>query len=586
MFKLTKYLGGYKKYITWGPIFKALETASDVVTPMLMALVIDVGIANRDMPYIFIMCGVILFLNIISFCCTVVCQKCSSIAQTGICKDIRRDLFGHINTLSHAELDKFSTVTLTNRMVHDVDQVGLSVGMTIRNVSRAPFLLIGSLIMVCIIDIKLSSVFLIMAPIILFIVFFVMMRNSPRYSNLKVRLDDVTNIARDNLDSVRVVRAFNKQAYELERFDRSNKEFTRVNMQIAKSASLLQPLIALVVNFGIIAILWFGGIEVNLGVITTGNLIAFVNYLTTISSALVIIARLIIIYTRTGASIKRIKEVFETENTVKNAKRIADFTYEDAEGKIEFRKVNFSYANAKNVVNDLSVVVKPGQVLGIIGGTGSGKSSIVNLIPRFYDTRSGDVLIDDVNVRKIDLVELRKIVGIVPQNPVLFEGSLRENMQWRKEDATDAEIIKALKIAQAYDFVKELPDFLDHKVLRGGRNFSGGQRQRLTIARALVGNPKIIILDDSSSALDFATDANLRRAIATSLNSSTVILVSQRATSLMSADQIIVVDNGNVMGIGTHEELLKGCTVYQEIYYSQNQKEDDEPKKNKVGGVR
>ena len=586
MFKLTKYLGGYKKYITWGPIFKALETASDVVTPMLMALVIDVGIANRDMPYIFIMCGVILFLNIISFCCTVVCQKCSSIAQTGICKDIRRDLFGHINTLSHAELDKFSTVTLTNRMVHDVDQVGLSVGMTIRNVSRAPFLLIGSLIMVCIIDIKLSSVFLIMAPIILFIVFFVMMRNSPRYSNLKVRLDDVTNIARDNLDSVRVVRAFNKQAYELERFDRSNKEFTRVNMQIAKSASLLQPLIALVVNFGIIAILWFGGIEVNLGVITTGNLIAFVNYLTTISSALVIIARLIIIYTRTGASIKRIKEVFETENTVKNAKRIVDFTYEDAEGKIEFRKVNFSYANAKNVVNDLSVVVKPGQVLGIIGGTGSGKSSIVNLIPRFYDTRSGDVLIDDVNVRKIDLVELRKIVGIVPQNPVLFEGSLRENMQWRKEDATDAEIIKALKIAQAYDFVKELPDFLDHKVLRGGRNFSGGQRQRLTIARALVGNPKIIILDDSSSALDFATDANLRRAIATSLNSSTVILVSQRATSLMSADQIIVVDNGNVMGIGTHEELLKGCTVYQEIYYSQNQKEDDEPKKNKVGGVR
>ena len=585
MFKLTKYLGGYKKYITWGPIFKALETASDVVTPMLMALVIDVGIANRDTPYIYIMCGVILFLNIISFCCTVICQKCSSLAQTGICKDIRRDLFGHINTLSHAELDKFSTVTLTNRMVHDVDQVGLSVGMTIRNVSRAPFLLIGSLIMVCFIDIKLSSVFLIMAPIILFIVFFVMMRNSPRYSDLKLKLDDVTNIARDNLDSVRVVRAFNKQAYELERFDRSNKEFTRVNMQIAKSASLLQPLIALVVNFGIIAILWFGGIEVNLGIITTGNLVAFVNYLTTISSALVIIARLIIIYTRTGASIKRIKEVFETENTVKNAKRLADFTYEDAEGKIEFRKVNFSYANAKNVVNDLSVIVKPGQVLGIIGGTGSGKSSIVNLIPRFYDTKSGEVLIDDVNVRKIDLVELRKIVGIVPQNPVLFEGSLRENMQWRKEDASDAEIIKALKIAQAYDFVKDLPDFLDHKVLRGGRNFSGGQRQRLTIARALVGNPKIIILDDSSSALDFATDANLRRAIATSLNSSTVILVSQRATSLMSADQIIVVDNGNVMGIGTHDELLRGCTVYQEIYYSQNQK-DDESKNAKVGGVK
>ena len=584
MFKLRSYLGAYKKYIIGGPLFKALETAADVVTPMLMALVIDVGIANRDTGYIYMMCGIILLLNILSFGFTVICQKCSSLVQTGICKDIRRDMFNHINTLSHAELDKFSTVTLTNRMVHDVDQVGLSVGMTIRNVSRAPFLLIGSLIMVCFIDVKLSSVFLVMAPLILFIVFFVMLRNSPRYSELKVKLDDVTNIARDNLDSVRVVRAFNKQAYELERFDKSNKEFTRVNMQIAKSASLLQPLIALVVNFGIIAILWFGGVEVNLGFITTGNLVAFVNYLTTISSALVIIARLIIIYTRTGASLKRIGEVFATENTVYNAKRLADFTYDDAEGKIEFKKVNFSYTNAKNVVNDLSVVVNPGEVLGIIGGTGSGKSSVVNLIPRFYDTKNGEVLIDDINVRKIDLGELRKIVGIVPQNPVLFEGTLRENMQWRKEDATDAEIIKALKIAQAFDFVKDLPDFLEHKVVRGGRNFSGGQRQRLTIARALVGNPKIIILDDSSSALDFATDASLRRAIATNLNSSTVVLVSQRATSLMSADKIIVLDNGNVMGIGTHEELLKGCTVYQEIYYSQNQKEKD-TSKTKVGGV-
>lgn len=584
MFKLKRYLGIYKKYIVFGPIFKALEAASDVIIPMLMALVIDVGIANRDTSYILIVCGIILLLNAISICCAVVCQKCSSIAQTGVCRDIRRDMFDHINTLSHAEMDKFSTVTLTNRMVHDVDQVGLSIGMTIRNVSRAPFLLIGSIIMVCFINLKLASIFFIMSPIILFIVLFVMMRNAPKYTELKTRLDDVTNIARDNLDSVRVVRAFNKQTYELERFDRANKEFTAVNMRIAKSASLLQPLIALVVNFGIIAILWFGGVEVNLGTITTGNLVAFVNYLTTISSALVVIARLIIIYTRTGASTKRIREVFATNNSVYNAKRLADFTYADAEGKIEFKKVNFSYANAKNVVNDLSIVVNPGEVLGIIGGTGSGKSSIVNLIPRFYDCKSGEVLIDDVNVRKIKIEELRKIVGIVPQNPVLFEGTLRENMQWRKEDASDAEIVRALKIAQAYDFVKDLPDYLDHKVLRGGRNFSGGQRQRLTIARALVGNPKIIILDDSSSALDFATDANLRRAIATNLNSSTVILVSQRATSLMTADKIIVLDNGNVMGIGSHEELLKGCTVYQEIYYSQNQKEDPSPQ-SKIGGV-
>ena len=585
MFKLRKYLGNYKKYIVLGPIFKALETATDIITPFLMSLVIDVGIANHNNTYIYIMCGIILFLSMVSFACTVICQKCSALAQTGICRDVRRDLYGHINTLSHAELDKFSTVTLTNRMIHDVDQVGLSVGMTIRNVSRAPFLLIGSLIMVCIIDIKLSVVFWVMAPIILVIVFVIMMRNTPRYTTLKTRLDDVTNIARDNLDSVRVVRAFNKQTYELERFDKSNKEFTRVNMQIAKSAALLQPLIALVVNFGIIAILWFGGARVNVGEISTGNLVAFVNYLSTISMSLVVIARLIIIYTRTGASTKRIREVFETTNTVKNARRPADFCYDDAEGKIEFKKVNFSYANAKNVVNNLNVVVNPGEVLGVIGGTGSGKSSIVNLIPRFYDVQSGEVLIDNINVKKIDLVELRKIVGIVPQNPVLFEGTLRENMQWRKEDATDAEIIKALKIAQAYDFVKDLPDFLDHKVLRGGRNFSGGQRQRLTIARALVGNPKIIILDDSSSALDFATDANLRKAISTSLRLSTVVLVSQRATSLMSADKIVVVDNGNVMGVGNHDTLLKTCTVYQEIYYSQNQK-DEKSTKSITGGVK
>lgn len=581
MFKLKNYLGRYKRFMILGPIFKALETASDIITPFLMAMVIDTGIANNDKVYIYTVCGFILGLNILSFFFTVVCQKCSSLAQMGVCKDIRHDCFAHINTLSHAELDKFSTVTLTNRLVHDVDQIGTAIGMTIRNVARAPFLLIGSLIMVCTIDWKLALVFLVMSPLILLVVLSIMKKNTPRYAELKTKLDNVTNVARDNLDSVRVVRAFNKQSYETKRFDQSNKDFTKTNMDIAKTAALLQPLIALIVNFSIIAIIWFGGLEVKSGEITTGNLLAFINYLTTISTALVMIARLIIIYTRTGASLKRVGEVFATENTIKDAKNTSTLTYDTAEGKIEFKNVNFSYNNAKNVVNGLSITVGAGQILGVIGGTGSGKSSIVNLIPRFYDVTSGEVLIDDVNVKKIKLDELRKIVGIVPQNPVLFEGTLRENMQWRKEDATDEEIIKALKIAQAYDFVRELPDFLEHKVLRGGSNFSGGQRQRLTIARALVGNPKIIILDDSSSALDFATDAALRKAIGTSLYNSTVVLVSQRATALMNADNIIVVDNGNIMGIGSHEKLLKNCTVYQEIYYSQNPEEKPE---NKVGG--
>lgn len=578
MFKLRTYLGRYKRYLIWGPIFKALETASDIITPFLMAYVVDIGIANGDKPYVYKMCGLICLLNLLSFCFTVVCQKCSSLAQMGICKDIRRDMYAHINTLSHAELDKFSTVTLTNREIHDVDQVGLAVGMTIRNVARSPFLIIGSLTMVALIEIKLSLVFLIMAPLTLAVVLIIMNKNSPLYVDLKYKLDEVTNVARDNLDSVRVVRAFNKQNYEWKRFDKTNKGFTATNIKIAKVASLLQPLISLIVSLSIIAVLWFGGIEVNTGTITTGNLLAFISYLTTISAALVMLARMIIIYTRTGASKKRIAEVFNTQNTITDPKRESALTYDIAEGKIEFKDVNFSYNNAKNIINGLSVVVEPGQVLGVIGGTGSGKSSVVNLIPRFYDTTTGGVFIDDVNVKKINLKELRKIVGIVPQNPVLFEGTLRENMRWRKDDATDEEIIKALKIAQAYDFTSELPDFLSHRVLRGGSNFSGGQRQRLTIARALVGNPKIIILDDSSSALDYQTDANLRKAISVNLSTSTVVLVSQRATSLMGADKIVVLDNGDIVGIGTHDKLLKTCSVYQEIYYSQNP--DEKPKRN------
>ena len=572
MFKLGKYINNFKLQLIVGPIAKILETASDIITPFLMAIIIDVGIANNDLNTIYLYGGIILAITIVSFFFTLISQKCSAVAQAGISRDIRFDAFKQINTWSHGELDRFSTASLTNRLVHDVSQISMAVGMTMRNVTRAPLLLIGSFIMALTINLKLSLVFVIMMPIILFIVFKIMNKNTPLYSDLKIKLDDVTNITRDNLDSVRVVRAFNKQEYETQRFVKSNQAFTKVNLKIATYASLMHPLIMLVVNFSIIAILWIGGIQVNIGEMTTGNLLAFVNYLTSIAGSLVVIARLIIIYTRTGASIKRVDEIFRTENTIQNPLRPAHINYEKAKGKIEFRNVNFSYKTTKDAVKNLSIVINPGETIGIIGGTGSGKSSIVGLIPRFYDATSGDVLIDDVNVKRFDINELRQIVGIVPQNPVLFEGTLRENMRWRNPDATDEEIVKALKIAQAYDFVKELPDYLDHKVLRYGSNFSGGQRQRLTIARALVGNPKILILDDSSSALDFATDANLRKAIARNLKGATVILVSQRATTLMRADNIIVIDSGDIVGIGKHEELLKSCDVYKEIYYSQNSK--------------
>ena len=575
MFKLRKYLGRYKKYIIIGPLFKALESAADIITPYLMAVVIDKGIANLDYGLIYGLCAIIIGMNILSFCFALICQRASCVAQSYIGRDIRTDLFGHINTLSHAELDRFTTVTLTNRMIHDVEQICSATGMTIRTVSRAPFLLIGSFVMACFIDLKLSLIFIVLMPLLVFVVVFIMNKNSPLYSKIKVELDNVTNVARDNLDSVRVVRAFNKQEYENERFTKANKKFTAVNVQIAKMASILQPLIAIIINFGIIAVLYFGGIRVNAGHITTGNLLAFVNYLLSIANSLVVIARLIIIYTRTGASIKRIREVFNTENTILDPKRPVEVDYELARGEIEFKNVSFSYNNVKNVVNNLSLKIDAGQVIGVIGGTGSGKSSIVNLIPRLYDADKGKVLIDGIDVKKYRVSDLRDLIGIVPQNPVLFEGTLRENMQFRKSNATDDEIIKALEISQSLDFVKELSDFLDHKVLRGGSNFSGGQRQRLTIARALVGDPKIVILDDASSALDFATDAKLRKAIGEKLSESTIILVSQRATTLMNADNIIVLDNGNIMGIGKHDELLKTCTTYQEIYYSQNPEEKE-----------
>ncbi len=576
MFKIGKYIKEYKAPIIIGPCAKLFETLTDIISPYLMAKIIDVGISTGNLPYIYKLSLFILLINLAGFGFAVICQRCSAVVEANISRSIRRDMFAHINTLSHAELDKFSTVTLTNRLIYDVTQTSTAVGMTIRNVFRAPILLIGSLIMAMCINLKLSLIFVVILPIILFVVIFIMKKNNPLYLELKSDLDGVTDVARDNLDSVRVVRAFNKQDYETQRFKNKNDKFTQTNIGIIKNASLLQPLIAMVVNFGIIAIVWIGGIQVNIGGMTTGDLLAFVNYLTSISGAMVKIARIIIVYTRTGSSVTRIREVMDTENTILEPRRPVKIDYEDITGKVEFKNVGFSYAKTKDVVNGLSFVAEQGDVIGVIGGTGSGKSSVVNLIPRFYDVSSGEVLISDHNVKRYNLETLRKLIGVVPQSAVLFEGTIRSNMKWRDPDATDEDIIKALRIAQAYEFVKELPDFLDHKVYRGGTNFSGGQRQRLTVARALVGKPKILILDDSSSALDFATDASMRLAIRKNLQDVTTFIVSQRATTLMHADKIIVLDNGNVVGIGTHDELLKDCLVYKEIYYSQNPKEEDD----------
>lgn len=573
-FKYLGYLKNYKFQSFFAPFCKCIETVTELFIPFIMAQIIDIGIANNDKNYIIFYGIVMLLLNIVGFIFAVIGQKCAAIASRGVGKDIRNDIFTHINDLSHSELDKFTTTTLLNRSINDARNIQIGIGSVLRVVMRAPVLIIGSLIMALFINIKLSLIFIVIIPILIFIVWKIMAKLKPLLLQIKTKLDKTTNITRENLTGVRVVRAFNKQNYETEKFKNANYDLITTQLKHGIWNSALSPLISIVVNLAVIALFYFGGIEVNVGGLTQGKLIAFIDYFGTISTCIVVLANLITIVTRMNASSDRINELFLVKNSVKDPANPVKVDFDDVNlGKVEFKNVNFSYSDVKNAVTDLSFQANPGDIIGVIGGTGSGKSSITNLIPRFYDATSGEILINDVNVKKYSLEDLRNIIGLVPQNPTLFEGTIKSNMCWRKNDATDEEIIKALKIAQAYDFVKEYPEFLDHHVNKGGTNFSGGQRQRLTIARALVGNPHIIILDDASSALDFATDAKLRKAIRMSLADTTTFIVTQRTNSIRDANKIIVINNGEIIDIGTHEELLERCTIYQEIHYSQNKKE-------------
>ena len=572
MFKLGDYLKKYKWKAILGPAIKFLEAVFDLVTPILVALILDVGIPNNDKHYILVISLAVIGMNLLGFICAIICSKCASLVSRGVGLDIRRDMYLKITKLSSVEKDKYTTMAFTNRIVHDVQQLENAIGMTIRQVARAPFLLIGSTIASIIIDARLSLIFVVVMPLILLVVFLIMKKASPMYMQAKTHLDEVSNVTRENLSGNRVVRAFNKQDYEKERFKKVNSNYTKSNLDIGKMAAIMQPLLYLFVNLGVIAVIYFGGIRVNVGGLTQGKIISFINYFTQISTALVIIARLIIIYTRTGASIKRINEVYELTPSIKNTSN-AIILSKDAPADIEFKAVNFSYNKIKYILNGFSIKIPAGSTIGVIGGTGSGKSTLVNLLPRFYDVTSGEILINGINIKKYDLKSLRNYISIVPQNPTLFKGTIESNLKFRDKNASQEELIKALKISQSYEFISEKPDGIKTKVERGGRNFSGGQRQRLTIARALVGSPKILILDDSSSALDFATDYNLRHALKVTLKETTKIIVSQRTNSIKDADNIIVLDSGNVVGVGKHEELLQNCEVYKEIYNSQNKEE-------------
>ena len=569
MWKLRRFLKDYRKQVIIGPIFKWMEAVLELIVPLVMAKIIDVGVKNADKGYVFRMGGLLLLIAAVSLGCALVCQYSASIASQGVGTNLRREMFDRINRFSHAELDRFGTHSLITRLTNDVNQLQVAVAMLIRLVVRAPFLAIGAVVMAFTIDVKLSLIFLVVFPLIVGVLYFVMNRSIPFFRVMQKKLDKISLITRENLEGARVIRAFSKQDAELSRFTSASDDLANTSVRVGRLSALLNPLTYVIMNLGIVAILWFGGFRVDSGRLTQGEIIAFVNYMTQILQALIVVANLVVIFTKASASASRINEVLETEPSVSDAVsgEVAPLADEAA---LEFDRVAFSYAGAEEPsLSGITVKLRPGETGGVIGGTGSGKSTFVSLIPRFYDATSGEVKVFGRDVKEYPLAELRRLVGTVPQKAAVVSGTIRENLRWAKPDATDEELWAALKTAQAESFVEALPQKLETRVEQGGKNFSGGQKQRLTIARALVGKPSILILDDSASALDFATDAALRKALRTETKGMTVIMVSQRVSTIRYADQILVLDDGGMAGLGTHEELFENCPVYREICLSQ-----------------
>ncbi len=571
MFRLARFLKAYKKQVILGPIFKLTEAIFELIVPLVMANIIDVGIYHRDESHVLWMGALMIGLGVVGLACALICQYFASIASQGFGTTLRNRLFSHINSFSHAEIDRFGTPSLITRLTNDVNQLQYAVAMLIRLVVRAPFLAIGAMVMAISIDAKLAIILLIAMPLIVLALYVIMSRTVPLYRVIQKKLDKISLVSRENLAGVRVIRAFSKQETEKRRFRDASEDLARTSIRVGKISALLNPVTFVIMNLGIVAIVWFGGYRVQEGGMTQGEIIAFVNYMTQILLALIVVANLVITFTKAAASAVRVNEVLDTQPSVKeeNSEEISVDIGPDTP-KIQFEGVTFRYEQAEEAsLEGISLRIMPGQTVGIIGGTGSGKSTLVNLIPRLYDTQQGKVLVDGVDVKQYSFQQLRHKIGVVPQRAVLFAGTIAENMRWGKRDATEEEIKRALVIAQAWDFVEKLPGGLQAPVTQEGKNFSGGQRQRLTIARALVGRPDILILDDSSSALDFATDAALRRALRKETQGMTVLIVSQRASTIRDADQIVVLDDGQAVGIGTHQQLMESCEVYQEICLSQ-----------------
>lgn len=572
MFKLKKYLANYKKESIIGPLFKLLEACFELLVPLVMAKIVDVGIRNADVPYIMKMCAVMVAFGVFGLASALTAQYFAAKAATGFGTALREDLFRHINRFSYTELDTIGTSTLVTRITSDINQAQAGVNLLLRLFLRSPFIVAGAVILAFTVNVHLAWIFVVLVPLLSIVIYGIMMLTIPIYKKVQNHLDVVLRLTRESLAGARVVRAFSRQGDEIRAFNEESTLLMNTQLFVGKISALLNPVTYIIINAATIMVLWLGGKTVYLGELTQGELIALINYMSQILLALVALANLIISATKASASAARINDVFARTSDMKEGGQTAP-QKKDAY-KVCFDHADFAYKGNKNALTDIHMKVKPGQTIGIIGGTGAGKSSVVNLIPRFYDVSAGSVLVDGMDVKEYTFAALRGKVGVVPQNAVLFAGTIRENMKWGKRDATDEEIYRALETAQAKEFVDAKPEGLDTQILQGGKNFSGGQRQRLTIARALVGEPEILILDDSASALDFATDAKLRRAIASRTGGMTVFIVSQRASSIKQADQILVLDDGRQVGLGTHEELLENCGIYREICLSQLSEEE------------
>ncbi len=572
---LLIYLRNYKKETVLAPLFKLLEASFELLVPLVMAAVIDNGIANGDKPYVIRMCLIMVALGVIGLVCSITAQYFSAKAATGFATELRKALFSHIQNLSFSKMDTIGTSTLITRMTSDVNQVQSGVNLVLRLFLRSPFIVVGAMVMAFTVDVKGALVFVVAIPLLSVVVFGIMLVTMPLYKKVQADLDAVLLATRENLTGARVIRAFNKEKSEIQNFEKNNQALTDAQKYVGKLSGLMNPLTYIIVNGALIVLIYVGAVRVDTGIITQGEVVALINYMSQILVELVKLANLIITVTKAIACGNRIQSVFEEkagipEGDLDGSGLLKETAENDDEPFIEFDHVFMRYEGAgADSLSDISFCVKRGQTIGIIGGTGSGKSSVVNLIPRFYDVSAGQLRIGGKDVKEYKLSELRKNIGVVPQRAVLFKGTVADNLRWGREEASEEELWEAAETAQAKEFIEGKPEGLGFKISQDGKNLSGGQRQRLTIARALVRRPQILILDDSASALDFATDAKLRAAIRRMKGSPAVFIVSQRASSIMYADQILVLDDGEMAGLGTHEELLENCGIYQEIYYSQ-----------------